>query len=327
MSVRARMKSPSDREGSHPKALARARSAEHSPRRSPPRQQQPAGRLLVATDLTERSDLAVQRGLQMAGELRASLHVLHVVETGFPRRVALRRLTEARSVIHEQLHLLAGPSQRDISISVKIGDPHLEIIREAIGHSSDAIIVGPHRRSGAEEQGMEPTGARMLRYANRPILFVRDMPSAPYKNAVVEVDLTATSPHVVAACLSLAPSADVHLIHVYPGEEFAVPDAIPNVESRAARLRRVHAFLDLLPGPLDEGGEVGICPSLTLAKGPVLDALTKSSAQRQADLIVVGLRPDDPRDLRLALELNRQRSGNRPCDVLVVPGPAINALS
>lgn len=326
MSVRARMKSPSDRERYHSTAPDRVKNTERLPRRGVVGHHQPASRLLVATDLTERSDLAVQRGLQMADELKAGLHVLHVVDSGLPRRVALRRLNEARSVIQEQLDLLAGPAQRDISISVKIGDPHLEIIREAIEYASDAIIVGPHRRSGAEEQGMEPTGARMLRYASRPILFVRDMPAAPYRNAVVEVNLRATSPHVVAACWSLARSTAVHLIHVYPGDELAVPDAIPNADSRAARLRRVHAFLDLLPGPPAEGGEVGICASMTLAKGPVLDALATSSAQRQADLMVIGLRPNDALDLRLALELNRRPSGNRPCDVLVVPGPAINAL-
>lgn len=326
MSVRARMKSTSDRRVLHSTVPVRMKGSEQSARRGPLGHHQPASRLLVATDLTERSDLALQRALHMSEELKACLHVLHVVESGLPRRVALRRLNEARSVLQEQIDLLVGSSPRGVSISVKIGDPHLEIIREAIAHTSDAIIVGPHRRSRAEDQGIVPTSVRMLRYSSRPILFVRDMPAAPYRNAVVDVDLTATSPLVVAACRSLAPSAAVHLIHVYPGEEFAFPDAMPNAESRATRLRRVHAFLDLLPGPLTEGGEVGICASMTLAKGPVLDALATSSAQRLADLMVVGLRPDDARDLRLALELNRRPSGSRPCDVLVVPGPAINAL-
>jgi nucleotide-binding universal stress UspA family protein len=257
----------------------KVRRAEHSPRRSPLGHYQPASRLLVATDLTERSDLAVQRGLQMADKLGAELRVLHVVDAGLPRRVALRRLNEARSVIQEQLGLLADPSLRNVSISVKIGDAHLEIIREAIEHTSGAIVVVPRRRSRAEDQGMVPTSARILRYASRPILLVRDVPAAPYKNALVEVDLTATSPHVVAAVRRLAPSAAVRLVHVYPGDEPEFSGAVPNAESRAARLRRVHSFLDLLPGMPAEAGEADICASTILAKGSVLDAIATSSTR------------------------------------------------
>lgn len=327
MSVRARMKSPSDRAGSRTAGAAHGTRVEPSTRQRPVGLNLPVSRLLIATDLTERSDLALQRGVQMAGELGAGLRVLHVVEQGLPRRVALRRLNEAKSVIQEQLGLLTGRSPSDHSISVRIGDAHLEIIREAIEHASDVIVVGPHRRSSLNEQGIEPTGARVLRYSSRPVLFVRDMPASPYKHAVVEVNLTATSPHVIAAARRLAPTAQTHLVHVYSGEDVAHPNAIPSIESRAARLRRVQAFLELLPPTRTGSSGDATRSSVTLAKGPVLDALTGAIAQRRADLLAVGLRPDDARDFRQALELNRRSQGTRPCDVLIVPGPAVSELS
>lgn len=327
MSVRARMKSRSDRTGTRTAGAASGTRVQPSTRQSPVGLNLPVSRLLVATDLTERSDLALQRGVQMAGELGTGLRVLHVVESGLPRRVALRRLNEARSVIQEQMGLLTGRSQSDHSISVRIGDPHLEIVREAIEHASDVIVVGPHRRLSLNEQGIEPTGARALRYSTRQILFVRDMPASPYRHAVVEVNLTATSPHVIVAARRLAPTAEIHLVHVYSGEDVAYPDALPSVESRAARLRRVHAFLDLLPATRTGSSGDGTRSNVILAKGPVLDALTGAIAQRRADLLAIGLRPDDARDFRQALDLNRQSLGTRPCDVLVVPGPGLSELS
>ena len=327
MSARARMKSLSNRAGSRTAGAAHGIRVQPSSRQGPVGLNLPVSRLLVATDLTERSDLALRRGVQMAGGLGADLRVLHVVEAGLPRRVALRRLNEARSVIQEQMGLLTGRAPSDLSISVTIGEPHLEIIREAIEHASDVIVVGPHRRSSLSEPGIEPTVARVLRYSTRPILFVRDIPASQYKHAVVEVNLTATSPHVIAAARRLAPTAEIHLVHVYSGEDVAYLDATPSIESRAARLRRVHAFLDLLPATRTGSSGDGIRSSVTLARGPALDALASTIAQRRADLAAIGLRPVDTCDLRQALDLNRQSLGARPCDVLVVPGPALSELS
>ncbi|HRK19113.1 MAG TPA: universal stress protein [Hyphomicrobiaceae bacterium] len=319
--------SPEEGAGSRTAVAARGARVQPARRHGPVGLDLPASRLLVATDLTERSDLALQRGVQMACGLGADLRVLHVVEAGLPRRVVRRRLDEARSVIQEQMGLLTGRAPADHSISVRIGDPHLEIVREAIEHSSDVIIVGTHRRSSSNERGIVPTCARAMRYSTCPILFVRDVPASPYKHAVVEVNLTAISPHVIAAARQFAPEAESHLVHVYTGDDVDHPGAVPSIESRAARLKRVHALLDRLAATRTGSTGDGTRSSVTLAKGPVLEALSGAVAQRRADLLAVGLRPDDARDFSQALELNRQSPETRSCDVLVVPGPAASDLS
>lgn len=60
-------------------------------------------KLLIATDLSARSDVALQRAIALAGPLNAELLVLHVIDSELPQILQSRQKDQARDVLHHTL--------------------------------------------------------------------------------------------------------------------------------------------------------------------------------------------------------------------------------
>ena len=77
--------------------------------------------LLVATDLSARSDRAVERTLLLARQMRAGLTILHVVEADRPGGISDRRRDEARG--HRRAGLAARQGPADAQQGAGIAPP------------------------------------------------------------------------------------------------------------------------------------------------------------------------------------------------------------
>ena len=91
---------------------------------APPRM----SRILVATDLSARSDRAVERAFLLAGQAGASLTILHVVDADLPSRIADRQADDARALITD--HLASLPDAKAIGCDIRIvfGKDHCDIL-------------------------------------------------------------------------------------------------------------------------------------------------------------------------------------------------------
>jgi len=89
-------------------------------------------RILVATDLTERSDLAIQRALQLRQQTGASLLMLHVVEPRLISDLAAHRCRDAESFLRERVAKLPEEFQSRCWCNVAVGDAFSTINREAL---------------------------------------------------------------------------------------------------------------------------------------------------------------------------------------------------
>ena len=69
-------------------------------------------RILVATDLSGRSDRALQRAVALAREFGAELAVVHVIDESLPARVLARHEEAAKSAIEEQVCSLPAADGR-----------------------------------------------------------------------------------------------------------------------------------------------------------------------------------------------------------------------
>jgi nucleotide-binding universal stress UspA family protein len=107
-------------------------------------------RILVPTDLTDRSRLAVGYGVALVEEFGASLHLLHVVDAlaaedpivlPVKARVQIQRSAERaagialRQLLNESERLRLGPV-----LAVEAGEPVAEIVRYARTHAIDLIV-------------------------------------------------------------------------------------------------------------------------------------------------------------------------------------------
>lgn len=140
--------------------------------------------VLVATDFSEPSAVAMDYGRDLARSYDATLHVLHVVENvmvryspevGLTSPVLQENLESAAR--HELAAVITDDDRRSldletaIRVSTSIAGGIVDYARE---HAIDLIIVGTHGRSGMQHLLMGSVAERVVRTAPCPVLAVRE---------------------------------------------------------------------------------------------------------------------------------------------------------
>jgi universal stress protein E len=172
----------------------------------------PMKKILIATDLSDRSDRALQRAAMLAHEFVADLKILHVVDESLLEGITLQHEAAAKSAIAAQVAAL--PLAKSISVSQQVvrGFDYCDI--SAIGATSEAdlIVLGTHRHK-ARELFQGTTAERVVRYGTVPVLVVKEVPRAAYRRVLVAADLSEHSLAAVALAAKIAPKADVYLLY------------------------------------------------------------------------------------------------------------------
>lgn len=154
--------------------------------------------VLVATDFSEPSEVAVRYGRALSEAFNASLHILHVV----PDSMALPWATMADGLAmadvqrqwereaHERLETLIAEPERSglrLSLVVKAGDPVRQITGYAAEKGADIIVLGTHGRGPVAHMLMGSVAERVVRTAPCPVLTVRHPQHEFVSEAVMRV--------------------------------------------------------------------------------------------------------------------------------------------
>jgi nucleotide-binding universal stress UspA family protein len=146
-------------------------------------------RLLVATDFSSNSELALQYGLSLAQEYQAELHLVHVIpgvksseaqtawtseENEGAYHAAARRLHES---VPTQVHLWS-----DVTHAVREGRAYREIVSYAVERQIDLICLGAHGQGFNLGTLFGTNTDRVLRQAPCPVLVVRPLKSEASSN-------------------------------------------------------------------------------------------------------------------------------------------------
>ena len=140
--------------------------------------------VLVATDFSEPSTVALDYGRELARTYEATLHVLHVVEDLRWRYAtdmaptALVGIQEdveasARSRLHGLLTDEDRSQLRASAVALTAIAPSEAIIQHAKTENIDVIVMGTHGRSGLAHLVMGSVAERVVRLAPCPVLTVR----------------------------------------------------------------------------------------------------------------------------------------------------------
>jgi len=139
-------------------------------------------KLLVATDFSSNSELAIQYGLSLAQEYQAELHLVHVIsgsksteaeitwtseESEGAYHAAARRLQES---IPAEVHLWSR-----VTHAVREGRAYREIVSYAVEKDIDLICIGAHGQGFKLETLFGTNTDRVLRQAPCPVLVVRPL--------------------------------------------------------------------------------------------------------------------------------------------------------
>jgi nucleotide-binding universal stress UspA family protein len=158
-------------------------------------------RLLVATDFSECSAVALTYGRALARQFHAELHVLHAVEVLAPDPMGSAALVSAlpdlqadleRSERDELEALLTDDDRRDLHAKTVLATfqaPADAIVAYAREHHIDLIVLGTHGRRGVRHLVMGSVAEHVVRTAPCAVLTVRH----PQFEFVVE-DLAARTP-------------------------------------------------------------------------------------------------------------------------------------
>lgn len=246
--------------------------------------------VLVATDLSERSTIALHRAAWIARTHDATLHVLHAVDGACSPTLREGKRIEAEAAIRADLVDLAQIGPLGTNVSVTLGDPCEEVAKLAREIGADLIVMGRHRHRGLIDVVTGTTVARMARSATLPLLVATRAPDGPYTKAVVGIDVSACAAKAVAVATGLIGTGGLWFVHCYrvPFKAFTMRSdrhgAIP--ASDRARVeaeigRQIEAWITAF-GVECAAGDV------RLREGSAIDLLPRAAAEAGADLICLG---------------------------------------
>lgn len=145
-------------------------------------------KLLVASDFSSYSELALQYGLSLAQEYQSELHLVHVItgtrnteaeiswtsqDTEGPYHVAARRLHES---VPAEVHLWSN-----VTHAVREGRAYREIVTYAVEQDIDLICIGAHGEGVNLGTLFGTNTDRVLRQAPCPVLVTRPLQSQAEK--------------------------------------------------------------------------------------------------------------------------------------------------
>jgi nucleotide-binding universal stress UspA family protein len=251
--------------------------------------------ILLATDLTPRSDRALDRALLLARLWQAPLVALAVLPSGpsltsSPMRalstdaVAERaRLRRAERRLQADLAGLERPARA----RVEQGEVVPAVLAVAQAERCGLIVTGVARREALARALSDSTVDKLARRALAPLLVVRERARGPYAHVLVTSDFSDHARHALMAAVALFPQARYTLFHAFdnPYPLMGGLDSEPARQgARAQAEERAQAFLAATPLPESVRARIG----LQLVHGDVGLLVRQHGTEHLDDLVVLG---------------------------------------
>lgn len=133
-------------------------------------------KILVPVDFSDCSRKALQYAIPFAKQFNAQLTLLHVVQPypSVPEMVPVEveTIQDGRREL-DSLQKTVGSAIRS-AVSLRTGEPHIEIARAAAELGIDLIIISTHGHKGLTRMLLGSTTEKVVRHAPCPVLIVRE---------------------------------------------------------------------------------------------------------------------------------------------------------
>jgi nucleotide-binding universal stress UspA family protein len=254
-------------------------------------------KIMLATDFSPASELALPHALTIAGHYRSTLYVAHVISPEFmdllpPESTATMFLDAHRSAQHDMEPLLTAASQRGVSCQPLIGEGVIgDVLQDMIRQNGiELMVLGTHGRRGLRKLVLGSVAEEVFRAAPCPVLTVGPkMPETRPMNAhlghiLYPLEFVPDPSNAAAYAVSLAEEyhSQLTFMKVFP---VPFPEVKAEVQEPVA-----HWMDDHIPIESDLRERTSFEPGF----GPTADAILKFASDRGVDLIVMGVQPFDP---------------------------------
>lgn len=292
----------------------------------------PYAAIVVGTDFTPCSAVAVGQAVRIAAWSGAPLHVVHVIDTTV--------VVELESVLSEYQHGVRSGLARDaekawgdfaaqipgtagLRLEVEINNRIFGILSNARRHKADLLVMGAfgERRP---DIGFGTLATACVRKGMNDVLLVRDTQAGPFKCVVAAVDFSETSARAAARAAAFAArdGAELHVLHVFAAPWHHTPylalDSMAALglqqQYRDGLERRLAAFV----APLAEAHHGLRLRSICFEYSGHRSGIAEYATGVSADLIALGTRGrTNLRDILLGSTAEKALGESR-CSVLAV---------
>ena len=169
--------------------------------------------ILIASDLSARSDRALQRGFLLASELGARVSVVSIVDDSDPEGLTTDLAGKCRAHLEASANSMAGDVTYEIR--VETGDPIARLVDIVNSAEFDLVVVGRHRDRGFLDGLRQTTVESVVAQSLTPVLLVTDPVHASYGRVLAPVAFSAACRHAVTTALCIAPHAALRLFHLW----------------------------------------------------------------------------------------------------------------
>lgn len=294
-------------------------------------------RILCPVDFSEPSRRALAHAVTLARWYRARLTVLHAYHVmplapmAPEMSPALALPAEVREQLRGELERFAEPAGADavpVEFAVVEGSAAREILRRAQDDPTDLIVIGTHGRSGFERFMLGSVTEKILHRASCAVLTIpcrtASTPPVPvFERVLCALDFSACSMHALDHAISLAQEANACLTiaHVFEADVPMSSDWRTTLTPERVRQALV---------ALEEEGQAQLARAVprnlgssctvdtVMTSGQPAKELLKLADERNADLIVLGVRGRNAADLMFFGSTTNTIIRRAACPVLAV---------
>ncbi len=241
--------------------------------------------ILVATDLSPRSDRAVERAFRLAADSGSGLTVATITDDAMPARLVEIMSAETESHLKAHCDHLSEATGAAYTSVVRQGDASTALPEIAGEVGADLIVLGLHRKRPMFDSIRETTLERVVRLSAQPVLLVREMADEPYTSIMAATDFSPASTAAINAAHRIAPAADIHAVHVVHVPVSIRTETDPRADIGIGFIRDAEdsrdRWMDVSPLPAN-------MPPPEIKTGGLSSVFDGEIATRRPDLIAVG---------------------------------------
>ena len=249
-------------------------------------------KMLLATDLSSRSDRALDRAVSLAEQLDMELLVVHALQPDQfsaldPRAQDLpswRRPPDPLSVAKTRIRQDLRGAQVNPSILVEEGDPVKVILEVVEREQCTLVVLGTARDEALGRMILGNTVDHLVRRSPVSVLIVRSRPNGPYRHLLVGTDFTEESRHGLQVAVREFPDAVFAVMHSYDPPYRGLSDTSLSHEFSEMEAKTMRRFLSETELPEEARARV----QSIIEQGPPELMFRRYVEEKGADLTVIG---------------------------------------
>ena len=236
------------------------------------------GTIIVASDLTARSDRATDRALLLSKEWLTPLVLLHVVEREWSDDVLEARALEA---LETGLELDAS----EVDVVVRRGEVQHEIMQLVEDRSPALVVTGVARFNNVSDFILGTAVDHLVRHSPAPVLVVKRRARRPYRHILVATDFSPCSELALRVAVELFPQASLTLWHNCHASYEAWLD---KEETTGQACREAEDEMRRFVAGADIADDVRRNLHTVIATGELQDSASRALRDGEFDLLVLG---------------------------------------